>query len=240
MRARLVAAAVVLGITGSAQAYELLRVNHNPCARGDQNLYWGSGGVAVSVGALDDPYRSLAVDAWERWNGSVARFRFRAGNGPPCTRDGVAAIAIADTPCGLGAFGDALAITRSVWNDDGTLVDADITFKSDTFVLDDDDTFRQVAMHELGHVLGLDHSDACGASGVGTLMKSVLSGPVLDAPQADDIAGANAVYPGGGGDGTVPPGANSCAIAPPSRADLLPLPWAAIPLAWLWRRARRN
>jgi hypothetical protein len=239
---RILAVVALLAGVGTAQAYELLRVNHDPCARNDQNLFWGPATVAVSVGPLPEHYQAIAVDAWQRWNMSVQRFRFRAGSGPVCTRDGVAAMAIADQPCGLGAFGDAVAITRSIWRGDGTLVDADVTFESDTFVLDDDEIFRQVAMHELGHVLGLAHSDACGASGVGTLMKAVFAFPVLDLPQADDIAGADFVYPetgsGGGGDGTVPPGANSCAVVPP-QSGALAWPLLAMALLLFCRRLQR-
>ncbi|MBM3485207.1 MAG: matrixin family metalloprotease [Alphaproteobacteria bacterium] len=48
--------------------------------------------------------------------------------------------------------------------------------------------FRQVALHEIGHALGLDHEDR-----VPALMNSILS-PTITGPIDDDIAGIRAIY----------------------------------------------
>jgi len=220
----------------TARAFELLRTNNDPCARETQNLFWRADGVAVNTSRLPEPLRGLAEEARARWNLSLTRFSFSQGGGAACTRDGVASLDLVKPPCGLDQFGDALAITRSFWNSAGELVDADVTFNPDSYIVEDQAAFLHVALHELGHVLGLAHSDACAAGGVGTLMKAVLSNRTFDAPQADDVSGAQAIYPGGG-DGTVPEGANSCAIGPPAGvAGLQPLLLGAALLLALRRR----
>ena len=54
--------------------------------------------------------------------------------------------------------------------------------------------FHRVALHEFGHVLGLDHPDQAGQN-VSALMNSKIGG--LDHLTSDDIAGAHALYDAG-------------------------------------------
>jgi hypothetical protein len=51
--------------------------------------------------------------------------------------------------------------------------------------------FRRVAIHELGHILGLDHPDTNGQT-VNAIMNSVIGN--IETVTADDIAGVQALY----------------------------------------------
>lgn len=91
---------------------------------------------------------------------------------------------------------EVIAVTAVSHYEDGTIVDADIAFNGAYFqwavgepgAID----LQSVATHEIGHLLGLDHSDVPGA----TMAAEYVPGEI--APRSltdDDRAGASALYP---------------------------------------------
>ena len=100
------------------------------------------------------------------------------------------------TPWGQGT----LATTAS-WSRNGVVTQAGISFNS-TFTWNVYDgpyatgvwagvqDFRRVALHELGHVIGLGHED----SAPSIMSTFVSQGSTIIQPQADDITGVNILY----------------------------------------------
>ncbi len=147
----------------------------------------------------------VAENAMYDWNQKLGRIQFRV------VRDSTAAIGDGNslnnmfwnsTVYGQAFTSGALAVTTR-WSINGIRSEGDVVFNtayhwnsyrgnlrtySSTEYLQD---FKRVALHELGHVLGLDHPDQHGQNVV-AVMNSASSN--TDALTADDIAGATALY----------------------------------------------
>ncbi|MGE0820601.1 MAG: matrixin family metalloprotease [Candidatus Binatia bacterium] len=157
-------------------------------------------------------WTDTVIDAATHWQSPETSFRFRMRSpsvtADPCPEtpegDGIYTLAFRATKCGAG-FGSALAVTSFFLDPTtGAFVDVDTVFDSKriwstypgplqtnpagAIVYD----FHRIAIHELGHVLGLDHPDNFGQN-VRAIMNSRVSD--IDTTQLDDLAGVRAIYP---------------------------------------------
>lgn len=164
-------------------------------------LQLGAPAAVLSDGSLG--WNDVAESALQDWNTQIARSRLTAA------KDSIAAKAQGNrlnnvffSPDVYGsAWGSGvLAITITFRNTRNT-TEADVLFNSNrtwdsyrgalrrTNVMD----FRRVALHEFGHVLGLNHPDeAVPAQSVAAVMNSTISN--IEALQLDDITGARSLY----------------------------------------------
>ncbi len=121
---------------------------------------------------------------------------------------------------------EVIALTTLSWGEGTRLVDADIAFNAldyDWSVLTDDVRvdYESIALHEIGHFIGLGHSTEPGA----VMRIDYEEGNLVRELGSDDVAGAEALYPCGGvcvdGVGYVAPKACAAASGPAGWLGLL-------------------
>jgi len=174
---------------------------------------WPDGDIAIRLQVGNTPrplqdgsgtWDNSAADALALWNQQLifAHFSWSESAGTGVMGDGVNSVFFSNTIYGQGFGANVLAVTVFHYNTStNQMLEADTIFNTaqrfdsyrgplqyDPQPLYD---FHRVALHEFGHVLGLDHPDENGQSVV-ALMNSVISD--LDHLADDDIAGGSALY----------------------------------------------
>jgi len=143
---------------------------------------------------------SAALDAWNE--ATDFNFVLRQEYRDPCADDGLNGVGFGDSLCG-SQFGEGtLAVTLRTFDESllgpARLIESDVIINTDVPLAIYDGPqylewqqldFGRIALHELGHVIGLDHENqqpAIMAPNIGD----------LDGLQPDDVAGVNTLYGG--------------------------------------------
>ena len=149
------------------------------------------------AGSGSGTFSTAFKQALYEWN-PVSAFKYvplnRASN--PCNTSGPNGTAMTATACGQAFGSGVLAITFYNFNGAnqmthaGTAFNSHVNFSVYSGPLKANTTdFRRVAVHELGHALGLAHENN---ANIPAIMSPTISN--IEKPQPDDISGARALY----------------------------------------------
>jgi hypothetical protein len=155
-------------------------------------------GTAPSGEAWQDSFLAALAD-WE--NDTVFDFTIIEEEIDPCLEDGLNSVEFTDDVCGSAYGGSTLAVTLRRYIPtllgEADLFEADVVINNSVeYDIYDGPLypigsnaidFRRVAIHELGHVLGLEHE---------TRERAIMAPSIgdIDRPTEDDLAGVDALY----------------------------------------------
>jgi Matrixin len=146
-----------------------------------------------------------AENALNAWNQHLIHMKFAVNRGsilPPDGNDANTSVSMSDNIYGT-AFGTRTLAVTLITPRGANFVEADVIFNNaftyDSYrgpLVPDAEDFHRIALHEFGHVLGLDHPDQAAPQQFhSAIMNSTISN--IDTLQADDIAGAHSIYDSG-------------------------------------------
>ena len=143
--------------------------------------------------AYSAAFRQAMID----WN-QTSKFKYfgTQSSANPCATSGANGGGFSTTACGQAFGSGTLAVTfynftgSNQMTHAGTVFNANVPFSIYSGALRPNSTdFRRVAVHELGHALGLDHENN---SSIPAIMAPFISN--IETPRTDDIRGVRAMY----------------------------------------------
>ncbi|HEY0865609.1 MAG TPA: matrixin family metalloprotease [Lacunisphaera sp.] len=206
-KAPLLALSVLAGLFAAVAAWSFTYIVDQRESGTALPLKWPPGSVAIqiklgSTANLSDgnSYNTSAQAAAQMWNTHLGNLQITMSllpAGPADENNNLNELVFASDVFGDAFDTNTVAIT-TVWSRGNERTRADIVYNSartwDSYdgptrsgVID----LQRVTLHELGHLLGLDHPDEAGQS-VQAIMNSRISS--LDALASDDITGAQNIY----------------------------------------------
>jgi hypothetical protein len=229
-----IVASTLVAVCATLDAYVLIGPSW-PDGSIVMQLQLGSSGGTLIDGSTS--WGAAAEAALAAWNLNLNRVQFRVvrdSTAPIADANGVNNVFWSSSVYGSAWPSGTLAVTLEWWRG-STFTDADVVFNntlswnSYTGALRPSSSggtlfdIRRVGLHEFGHALGLDHPDQSGQR-VSAIMNSTISN--TDQLQADDIAGAAALYGSTSTPTSTAPGAPGSLVATATGATVF-LTWSA-------------